>query len=82
MLSVIFQAVEILVSFATCLASVWFLFLHANSSGIGNRGSRVNDGVSAIFVFLKLLVLVTVLREVSSWSPCLQCNMNLLVCDI
>lgn len=50
--AMVLEAVEVLVSLATHLASVGLLLLHADSAGIGYRGERVDDGESSVLVLL------------------------------
>lgn len=41
-LAVVLETVQVLVALAADLAAVWLLFLHADSSGVRNRGGRVD----------------------------------------
>ena len=61
--SVVFESVQVLVTFPADFASVGLLLLHADGSGVGNRCEGVDDGEGAVVVLLELLVLVTVLYE-------------------
>ena len=58
---VIFEAVQVLVSFAAHLAAEWLFFLHADCARIGDRRFGIDDGKRAVCVLMKLLVCVTVL---------------------
>jgi hypothetical protein len=62
-LSVILQAIQILIPLATDFASVGLFLLHAHSSGVRDRGNRVNDREGSIRIFLELLILVAVLER-------------------
>ena len=62
MLTVVLEAVEVLVPLATNLAAIWLLLLHTNSARVWYGCSRVDYGKGTIGVLLQLLILVTVLR--------------------
>lgn len=57
----VFEAVEILVTFATDFASVGLLLFHADGSRIGDGCGGINNGKGTIGILLELLVLVTML---------------------
>lgn len=59
--TVVLETVEVLISLAAHLASIWLLLLHPDGTGIGYRGEGVDDGECSVLVLLELLVLVTVL---------------------
>ena len=62
----IFETVEILVALAAHFAAVRLLFLHSQSAGIRRRGLGVDDRKGAVGIVVQLLVVVTVLENVSS----------------
>lgn len=64
MLSVVLEAVQVLVALPAHLAAIWLLFLHADGARVGDRRRRVDDRESAVGVLLQLLILVTVLLVV------------------
>lgn len=55
MISVILQAVEVLVALATDITSIGFLLFHALGSRIWNRGDRIYNGERPISVVFELL---------------------------
>lgn len=50
MVFVVFQAIEVFVAFATYFASIGFVLLHAQRSGVGGMGFWVHDGEGPIVV--------------------------------
>ena len=50
MILVIFEAVEIFVSFATCAASIWFMFLHAECTGVDFVSVWVYNGEGTVII--------------------------------
>ena len=50
MIFVVFQAIEVFVAFATYFASIGFVLLHAQRSGVRGMGFWVNDGEGPIVV--------------------------------
>jgi hypothetical protein len=63
--TVVFEAVEILVSLTTCVAPIGLLLLHANRARVRYRSQRVNNGKGSVLVLFELLVLVTMLETIS-----------------
>ena len=61
-MTMILEAVEILVPLAADFAAIGLLFLHADGARIWNRCGRVDDGKGAVRVLFELLILVAVLR--------------------
>lgn len=61
MVSVVFEAVEVLVAFPADIASMGFGLFHTQRAGVGVKGFRVNDGEGTIFVGSQLLRVVSVL---------------------
>lgn len=55
----VFEAIQVLVAFATDVTLEGFLFLHAKGAGIGCRGLGVDNGERAIAVLVQLLACVT-----------------------
>lgn len=62
--SMIFKAIQVLVSLAAIFASVRFLFLHAYGTRIGSGGFGVKNRERPIGIVVKLLVGVAMLKEV------------------
>ena len=60
----IFQAVQILVTFTANFTFVWFLLFHAHGPWVGRRSLGIHDGECAICVIVQLLVIVAVLQAV------------------
>lgn len=60
--AVVLQAVQILVALAADFAAVWLLFLHADSTWVGNRSDGIDDGECAVVVGLEFLILVAMLN--------------------
>lgn len=50
MISMIFEAIEVLVALPTDFASMWFRLFHAQRARVGAKGFWVNNGEGAIFV--------------------------------
>jgi len=71
--AVVLETVEVLVSLAANLTAVWLLFLHADSSRVGNGCERVDNRKGTVVVLLELLVLVTVLLVVLETVLVLVC---------
>lgn len=46
----VFQAIEVFIAFTTYFASIGFVLLHAQRSGVGGMGFWVNDGEGPIVV--------------------------------
>ena len=59
----VFQAVEVLVSFATCLALVGLVFLHAECAGEWLQCLGVDNAEGAIRVCVEGLCIVAVLLQ-------------------
>lgn len=55
----IFETVEVFVSFVTHIALVWFLLFHANSTWVWLVVVWIQDRESAIAVLLQPLILMT-----------------------
>src|ERR1700761_6107477 len=62
-LPVILEAIQVLVSLAAYLASVWLLLFHSDRSRIRHRSDRIDDGEGAVFVLDQFLVAVAMLQE-------------------
>ena len=59
---VVFETIQVLVAFTTYFAAIWLLLFHADGSGVGYRGQRINNGECSILVLFQLLILMTVLH--------------------
>jgi hypothetical protein len=59
---VIFEAVQILVTFAADLAFVWLLFFHSEGSGIRRGGFGIDNRKCPISIVVKALIIVAVLE--------------------
>ena len=58
---VVLQAVEILIPFTTDLTFIWLFLLHSKRSRVWRQGRGIYDGKGSVDVFVKLLVVVTML---------------------
>ena len=61
MILVVFEAIEVLVAFATVVAAVRFVLFHADGARVWGQGIGIDDGVGTIFVGMELLRVVSVL---------------------
>ncbi len=59
---VIFETVQILISFAACFAFVWLFFFHTQCSFVWNRGIGIDNRKRTICIIMKSLTVVTMLQ--------------------
>ena len=68
MVFMVFESVEILVSFSACVTFEWFMFFHAKGSRVWAQSFGIDDGECTVFVGVELLGIVAMLKLVSQLS--------------
>ena len=75
----VFEPVEVFVTFAANFALVRLLLFHAQGAWVGGKGGRIDNGEGAVGVLVQLLVIMSVLvdewisvRSLKIWRKCLQ----------
>ena len=61
----IFETIEVFVSFPAIVASIGLMLFHAESPWVNLQSFRINNGKRAILISSKLLCIVAVLAHIS-----------------